>query len=111
MDGKRRVISRIWGRIVRLVTRKSTRYYIIGNTGRDRSAPDPVIEHTEAAVLIPIKDEDLSVAEWGFIGFGAGWRLPSHISWSSNYNPYLLALRVLKINTKKGGNDNAEEPC
>lgn len=35
------------------------------------SAPDPVIEHTEAAVLIPIKDEDLSVAEWGFIGFGA----------------------------------------
>lgn len=35
------------------------------------SAPEPVIEHTEAAILIPIKDEDLSVAEWGFIGFGA----------------------------------------
>ena len=35
------------------------------------SAPEPVIEHSEAAVLIPIKDEDLSVAEWGFIGFGA----------------------------------------
>ena len=35
------------------------------------SAPEPVIEHTEAVTLIPIRDEDLSVAEWGFIGFGA----------------------------------------
>lgn len=33
--------------------------------------PPETIERTEAVTLIPIQEEELTISDWGFIGFGA----------------------------------------